>query len=470
MGLLEKTEAKSASLGGGDARDAGGGAESAIDPNSGITPEEQREILAQIDGIAEKNRRALLEAGGAGQGSGGRFKAKKHGGLFPILVNVAMAAVLAAGFLALYVFQAGADAQAREGARVFNPAERALIAEIRRETGSLLEAADLEIARLLGPLADLERQLRELPAAAPGQAEEHARLTALHGEVYRELETARRERSRILDESRSREASIQAQLETRIREAAYEPPPAAAPEYAAGQEEAEIARAVAYASAELARLSDEQALSTVAEARITAFFESTHRQITEGSFDGAERTTAALREFIDSPALAYVRAVQARRDIYVRAVNALEALLEERRYAQADEPAQAGYSWVGLPAQTEPDGNGAGEAMAELLDANAELQGANAELQGTNAQLQSSNAQLAASVASLQSANASLAAQADSLRGDLDGQAQEAEYARLALRDENDGLMQELAALREQNDELYGQLLQIREAVRAMVQ
>jgi len=148
MGLRKKATAKpqqndnAASVFGGILD----GTETLIDPLSGIPIEEQEEILAKINGIAEKNRMSLSASAGAGKAR--RFEAKKNGGLFPVLVNVLGLAVLAGGFFALYHFQAEAGAQAREGTRTFNPMERALIAEIRRETDGRLAAADMEIARL----------------------------------------------------------------------------------------------------------------------------------------------------------------------------------------------------------------------------------------------------------------------------------------------------------------------------------
>jgi len=492
MGLLAKTTLKQRHGDNHEAREAQNDSEKLIDPNSGIALEEQREILAQINGIAEQNRKSLSSGGEAARR---RFKAKRHGGLFPVLVNLLGIAVLAGGFLALSMIQGEADAQAREGTRVFSPTERALIEEIRRETGGLLEAADLEIARLLSPLAELERQLRELPVvgADAGQAEERARLMAMREGLYEELELARQERSRILDESRARETALQVQFEERIREQAYEPAYAGPAAYTVAPTEAEIeaASALAYARAEFARLSDEQAQSAAVEAQINAFFTNAHWQIADGNFDGAERTVTALREFLNYPAFVYLRPVQARRAIYAQAADALEALLDERRASEAAMLADAMYAEARLhgeiaalermleerngeifaPAQ---DANDIEDpAVAELESANAQLQSANTQLQGANTQLQSTNTQLQSSVASLQSANATLAAQINTLQGDLSGQEQTAENMRQdaqELRDENDALSQLLAALQEQNETLYYQLFQIRETVRAMLQ
>jgi len=102
-----------------------------FDANCGIPEEEQREIFAQINRIAEKNRLSLAASADVGKVKKTKpFIAKKSGSLFPVLVNAAAIAMLAGGFLALYIFQGRTDVDIREGAKLYNSAERALIEEI----------------------------------------------------------------------------------------------------------------------------------------------------------------------------------------------------------------------------------------------------------------------------------------------------------------------------------------------------
>jgi hypothetical protein len=70
--------------------------EIAMDVSCGISAEEQKEILAQINGIAEKNRRSLSAAADVSDEKG-IFKAKKSGSFFPILVNAAALALIIGG-------------------------------------------------------------------------------------------------------------------------------------------------------------------------------------------------------------------------------------------------------------------------------------------------------------------------------------------------------------------------------------
>jgi chromosome segregation ATPase len=117
-----------------------------FDAKSGISEEEQREILAKINNIAEKNRLSLSEGEkGEGKSRKTRFKAKKTGGRFPVIVNIIAFTALAGGLTILISMQGKTDARIRTGTRIYNSAERALIEEIRRETQSA--AAD-ELERL----------------------------------------------------------------------------------------------------------------------------------------------------------------------------------------------------------------------------------------------------------------------------------------------------------------------------------
>jgi len=304
----------------GKARENG---EIAIDAISEVSEEEQREILTQIENHIEKNRKSFFAGREAQQNLSRRYKAKKSGGLFPILVNVFAVAALAAGFLALSSIQGQADVQARGGTRIFSDVERALIEEIRRETNSRLASKDQEIASILALLARIDRELQELLAGdgvlTPEQLATQNYLKALQNEHRSELATAREERAQILNDARSQEAVLHAQLDIRTRGLAE----------TAGRQTDELYSA----RHELARLSTEQAQTATVESQIAAFFAGVHRHVAESNFDAAEQTIAMLREFLNTPAFQGLRAIQSRRELYLQAIETLETLLEEHRVA-----------------------------------------------------------------------------------------------------------------------------------------
>jgi len=201
------------------------GTDIVIDTKSGISVEDQRKIISQINGITEKKRRALSAEAetreGEGADSGKGFKATKNGGLFPILVNFLAIAALVGGLYALRFFQSEIYVHAREGTRVFNSTERAIIEEIRRETNDLLLTKDREIAILTFLLADVEAQMSELIAGAevftPEQVTAYERLRERQEVLHEALALAREERSRILNDARTQEAVLHAQFDTRLQ-------------------------------------------------------------------------------------------------------------------------------------------------------------------------------------------------------------------------------------------------------------
>jgi chromosome segregation ATPase len=297
-----------------------------FDPGCGISEEEQREIFAQINSIAEKNRLSLAASADAGKGKKKRrFKAKKSGGLFPVLVNAAAIAALAGGFFALYTFQGKTDAQVREGARVYNTAERALIEEIRKETSSRLEAKENEISQIVSKLEGVDVELRNLHSSnqeltVEQQAAEN-QLRAMQDEYRALLSGLQNERSLILEEARMREASLQAQLESRTRELALV------------AEQSAIA--IDFAQGELDRLCREQAQAASVEAQMGAFFATLTSRINENRLDEAADIIATMRGFLSTPAFMGLRSIQARRELYVQAINSFDIMIEELRRSQA---------------------------------------------------------------------------------------------------------------------------------------
>ncbi|MCL2557285.1 MAG: hypothetical protein FWE09_02275 [Treponema sp.] len=466
-----------------------------IDSGAGISLEEQREILAQIDGIAEKNRQALS----SGAKGARKIAAKKSGAFFPAMVNILAIVALGAGLFALYRFQDAADASAREGARVFNEVERALIEELRAETGALLAGKDREIAQILASLSEVETQLDELAAisgALTGAQNVRQERLLSEREAYRlQLEGAREERATMLESARLREAVLQAQMEARARDFAL------ASERGAIELDA--------ARAELAALSRDQERAAVVEAQISGMIALAHAQIAEGDFDGAESAIAALQDFLDGPALQALRGMQARREIHAQAVSALRLLLARAREDRASLLA-AGYGELSARASAElgsmqdriaglqadldqaRDALVAGDLDAarvvsqyrseigQLESSLAALQSQNAALNAQNSTLNNQNTALNSQNSALSSQNTALGAQVSALQGNLSAQTQAAESLGQnvrALESTNALLNQtigardgEISVLRGENQTLGAQLAQAQQQIQQIQQ
>jgi chromosome segregation ATPase len=458
---------------------SGDGPESAIVAESGISEEEQREILVQINGIAERNRLALSSGTETGDGSTAKagIKAKKNGGLFPALVNVFAAAVLAGGLFALYELQGSVDVAAREGEHVFNSGERALIDEIRKETGALLDEKDSEIKAIMASLGNVESQMNSLIHGSEAlSAEQLAMIESLRAQQEEQLATlatAREERSTILNDARARESSLQAQFEERTREFT---------DTANRQnEELDAARG------ELAQLSREQTQASAVGDQIAAFFVNANRQIADGNFQGAQDSIASLGAVLAGPARAAFRTAPGRRELYVQAADSLQALLDEARRlsaaAGAESPPpdretetrlQMEVDRLGaeLAAAGEAANAAADEAAATAVRLNGTITTLRSEitgLQSANTGLQSTNSNLQTTNSDLQAANASLTLQINTLQGNLAqssaGNTQQVQQLQLTINQHE----QTILNLREENSGLNQQLLQIRQVLQDLM-
>lgn len=101
-----------------------------FDSKSGLSVEEQKEILRQINGIAEKYRRSLSQGTGTQQNSGTVIVAKKKELFFPLAVNLAAFLILAVGAFILFFFNGRKDVEIRTGKKGYSMTEQALIGEL----------------------------------------------------------------------------------------------------------------------------------------------------------------------------------------------------------------------------------------------------------------------------------------------------------------------------------------------------
>jgi chromosome segregation ATPase len=345
------------------------GTEIVFDAASGISLEEQGEILAGLDALPGKGRLELAP-------ESLRASAKKRGFLFPLLINGGGLVVLAAGFLLLSLFHDQAEPRIRGGEAALGITERRLIQEIRRETAREISEKERDISAMLAKLAGVDAELQELQEAAERmlgdrerelrgimereiaaererllaqnlseaaitermRAFDAERITRLDAELasYRQqLEAERRnsqstlqkhqeeyraalaalqaERAQILEASRIREANQRAQMEERIGELSGT---------------VERSRAdLAAVREELQRLSSEQDRARLAEGQLAGYYAEVQNRIGAGEIAEAGKTLAAMREFLDTPSFKAIRALQARRDLYLAAIAALEGMI-----------------------------------------------------------------------------------------------------------------------------------------------
>jgi chromosome segregation ATPase len=344
-----------------------------FDTASGISEEEQREILAGIEQAAGEHRlvspqRSLRE------------EAQKRGALFPVLVNIAAILLLGGGFFALFVFHNQDVSELREGSAELGLTERRLIEEIRKETTSQIDEKEREISGMAAQLAGIDTELQNLQAAADKRlsdkerelrqimggefdaerqrlmaqnlseaaiAEEmrkfdEQRIARLNGDLaayrqqldaeklasesnFRQLQEEYRnslavlqnERGQILEDSRAREAALYAQAESRIGELSSL--------YERSGADLNAARE------ELSRLALEQERSALIEGQLNGYYIEVNRLIREGLFDKAAGTLESMEEFLNTPAFQHVRSLQSRKEYHLAAINALVSMVKDAR-------------------------------------------------------------------------------------------------------------------------------------------
>jgi chromosome segregation ATPase len=284
-----------------------------FDDKSGISIEEQREILYKINKIAEKNRRSLSE-GASGEEDGKAetavINAKKTGAFFPMAVNIAAIITLCAGAFLLFFLNGKTDAQVRKGTAVFNLMERALIEEIRRDTAEKISAKEREIASITSRLEEVGGQLALLYSGnqilSLGQLAARERLLSAQNSYRAELAVLHEERAQILESSRSREANLRARLE--------EGAGASAPDSA---------------GIELGRITNEQEAVAAIDAQISGGLASAGELVIRGEYERAAVLLETLRDFCNNNVYAFSRSFQTRRDFYNRSLYFLETIITD---------------------------------------------------------------------------------------------------------------------------------------------
>lgn len=282
-------------------------------PESGISIEEQKEILTQINGIAEKNRRSLSQGGKTA------FKAKKSGVFFPLAVNVAALIILGSGALFLIWFNGRMDAQVRTGKAVYNLTERALVEEIRGETEQRIAAKEMEIFSIVSQLEEIDAQLLQLQSEnqelTSEQLAAQKRLLVLQASYGEELSALQEEKAQILEASRLQEAGFRTLLEQRSRETSEQ--------ITSGEPD--------FANGEFDRLAGERETIAALDAQFAGGLFSVSRFARDGKYDQAGEMLESLRDFCNSNSLSSLNSFAARKEFYNKTLDSMETMIAHLR-------------------------------------------------------------------------------------------------------------------------------------------
>lgn len=350
-----------------------------FDEKSGISREDQQDILKHIDTIAKANK--ILSGPETW-----KVRSRRRGVAVPLAVNLVGALVLAIGLVGLGRLFPTQGTQMESGTELLTSAEGRLLQEIKRESeGRILEkdreiatiqermaAIDSERANLLAGIetrvkakeAELRAQLNEelererqrliseglseeiilerlkifeqekLAAfqleldsfARQAEAERiaiQANLDRAKAEFQKQLSDLSTERQRILNESREREQALRLQLDERNQ--------------ALEAERTRTAETIQTAQAQLARLNDDLARARSAEDQLLGLYAAARQALREGRIDDASRNLSALRAYLADPGVVGLAALRTRREADLFAVDLIErAVLAEQAKAAVD--------------------------------------------------------------------------------------------------------------------------------------
>ena len=333
-----------------------------FDSSSGISLEEQQEILAGINAMTAGNR---LASGAPAA------EAKKRGFLFPLLVNIGAVVLLVLGFVGLSHFHVQEEQNIRESSVTLGLTERALIQEIRLETSRMIREKENEINSILAMLAAADAEYRILQGSlgmlTAAQQQRVAALSQMQDNYRQTLSTLHEERARIIEDSRMRETALRAQAEERARE------------LAAQVEQGEVY--LTAAMQELRQLAAGQERAARAESQMSAYYAAANSHISEGRLEEAAATLGTMREFLDAPSLRGIPAVEARRQSHLAAITALEgAVAGSRRLTEAVTLLEGGGA-VQVPVAAPPPEAQDDPALVQALTDLAALNVRNAALE-----------------------------------------------------------------------------------------
>jgi len=280
-----------------------------FDTSSGISMEEQQEILAGINAVS---MRSGLDSGVQETG------AKKNGLIFPLIVNIGALVFLAAGFLLLSIFQSNDEQEIRNSSASLGLTERMMILEIRQETDKKIHEKDSQINDIRSNLSDAESEYLELQRSVDSLTETQknraAFLLARREEYSDSLTDLKRERTRILEDSRFIEATLRNQSDEMAFSSSRSHARRTSLDNASLNAEIE----------ELRQLGSKQERLNMAESQMNSLYMMDNDHIYQGQLDEASDTLQLMKEFLDSPVFQGTYAYEMRRKTHLTAISGLE--------------------------------------------------------------------------------------------------------------------------------------------------
>ncbi len=349
----------------------------AFDQEAGISREDQKDILAQIDQVAQENRIRVNPEVFA-------FRSRKRGFLFPLTVNLLAAISLAGGIYLLYHFFQQDESTVSGTRNTLVSAEGKLLRELKRQADARIAEKEQEIAsiqarleeidkerealesgmeerlalreselrrtleqelaaereRLLGQglsETEVQRRMAEFEAAKEKELQDKVAgfrreleaerrrqeetLVALRADFTRNLEQANVERDGLLEDARKREQELRRQLDEQ------------AAALTARQEEA--GRQLNRAEEEIRRLTEQRRQGELVNGQIQGYYAEIRKDIGERDFREAISDLDRFRTYLQDPAVGMLPEVERRREADIFVIDTLERLARQELEQQS---------------------------------------------------------------------------------------------------------------------------------------
>ena len=306
-----------------------------FDTSSGISLEEQQEILAGINAMSGGSR-LVPEAA--------VINAKKKGFLFPMFVNICALVFLALGFLLLFRFQGQEEQGIHENSASLGLTERKMIQEIRKETSRLISEKEKEISNIRSKLSAADAEQRELQSSVESLTEEQkarvAALLVLQEEYRHTLSGLQDEKAMIIEDSMQKEANLRSLAEEKAKALSSE----------VEQSQASLGAAME----ELRQLGREQERAGRMEDQMSGFYRTVNNQIGSGRLEEASGTLASMKVFLASPSFQGSGSLETRKQTHLAAITAMDKVIAEGLILKEEAGRNGGAVQVQAQAQVAP--------------------------------------------------------------------------------------------------------------------
>lgn len=348
--------------------------ELALFEGTGISEEDKRDVLEQIDKVVEENKIPVTK-------DLFLLKPRRKGVLFPVMINLLAILLVAGGLYAAFLYFAQKQENLSTETERYLSTEGKLIEELKKESETKLKAKEAEISKIQSDLAELDKQSQDLRNSMEDtiKSKEEELRTALEVELEAERKklqsqgvsaTRIEEQIKALEESKRQElnqaiASFRQESETALQQKEQELQQAknlaqeiltkanqdkitlqaetqkreAELQAKYEQETSTLKSQSAEAQAKLKELSDLRAQEQLFLDQVTGSYAAIQRKIAADDFDGARADLAKLKTILDDRAFDTLPNLVKRKTVELFIVQSLSENLDTRTTSASPETA-----------------------------------------------------------------------------------------------------------------------------------